>query len=131
MRQLIRHRPDPIKSVIGATLGRDWLYEMRIGTDGVMTGGAMYADVYTSLWELHQAGREDAVRDAFSKLLLMLNLDRSIPGVRVYVLQKRGIFTTTKSRRGKYEFTDEEIAEIDYRLATLAPCLKDGEGAHR
>jgi len=57
MLALQEFQPDPIKSVFGATLGRGWLYEMRIGTDGVMTGGAMYADVYAKLWQFHLEGR--------------------------------------------------------------------------
>ena len=100
MLALQEHQPDPIKSVFGATLGRGWLYEMRIGTDGVMTGGAMYGDVYAKLWELNQQGRQEELRDCYSKLLLIQNLDNLIPGVRLHVLQKRGVFKTTKSRRG-------------------------------
>ena len=120
----VKHRPNPIKSVITASFGRSWLYEMRLGADGVMTGGAMYGDIYASLWELQQAGREEELRDCFSKLLLMLNLDSTIPGVRLYVLQKRGVFKTTKSRRGEYSFAPHEIAEIEYRLDALKPYMK-------
>jgi len=120
----VRHRPDPIKSVITASFGRSWLYEMRLGADGVMTGGAMYGDIYARLWELQQAGHEAELRDCFSKLLLMLNLDSTIPGVRLYVLQKRGIFKTTRSRRGEYSFAPHQVAEIEYRLAGLKPYLK-------
>lgn len=119
----VRHRPDPIKSVITASFGRSWLYEMRLGADGVMTGGAMYGDIYASLWELQQAGEEEKLRDCFSKLLLMLNLDSTIPGVRLYVLQKRGVFKTTKSRRGEYSFAPHQIAEIEYRLDALKPYM--------
>lgn len=117
-------QPDPIKSVFGATLGRGWLYEMRIGTDGVMTGGAMYADVYAKLWQLHLEGNEEELRDCYSKLLLIQNLDNLIPGVRLWVLQKRGVFKTTKSRRGEYSFSRQEIAEIEYRFDALSPYLK-------
>ena len=124
MRELIRHRPNPIKSVIGATFGLGWLYEMRLGSDGVMTGGTMYGDVYASLWELQQAGRAAELADCYSKLLLMLNLDQLIPGVRLYVLQKRGVFKTTVSRRGDYDFSPEEIAEMDYRLEALRPWMR-------
>jgi len=120
----VKHRPDPIKSVITASFGRSWLYEMRLGVDGVMTGGAMYGDVYANLWELQQAGRYDELRDCFSKLLLMLNLDATIPGVRLYVLQHRGIFKTTKSRRGEYRFAPHQVDEINYRLAALEPYFK-------
>jgi len=108
---------------LGATFGRGWLYEMRIGTDGVMTGGAMYADIYAKMWELHQAGNKEALLDCYSRILLIQNLDSLIPGVRLYVMQKRGIFKTTKSRRAEYSFTPQQIEEIDYRFAALAPYL--------
>ena len=124
MLELATHRPDPIKSILGANFGRQWLHEMRLGTDGVMTGGVMYADIYAELWDLHQAGRQDAARDLYAKLLLMLNLDGLIPGVRLYVLQKRGLFQTVLSRRGEYSFTQLQIDEIEHRFAALEPHLR-------
>jgi len=123
MLALQAYQPDPIKVVFGATFGRGWLYEMRIGTDGVMTGGAMYGDVYAKLWELYQAGRQEELMECYSKLLLIQNLDTLIPGVRLYMLQKRGVFKTTKSRRGEYSFSKQQIAEIDFRLEALFPYL--------
>ena len=124
MRGLAMHRPERIKRIFGAEFGRAWLYEMRLGTDGVMTGGAMYADIYARLWELHRAGEAAELRDLFGKLLLMLNLDATIPGVRLYMLKKRGIFSTTKSRRGDYAFSAQDVAEIEYRWEGLAPYLR-------
>ncbi len=123
MLALQKYQPEPIRSVFGATLGRGWLYEMRIGTDGVMTGGVMYADVYARLWDFYQNGDEESLRDCYSKLLLIQNLDTLIPGVRLWVMQKRGIFKTTKSRRGVYNFSEQQIAEIEYRFDTLKPYL--------
>jgi 4-hydroxy-tetrahydrodipicolinate synthase len=123
MLALKKFQPDPIRSVFGATLGRGWLYEMRIGTDGVMTGGTMYGDVYARLWQLHLEGRQVELRECYSKLLLIQNLDTLIPGVRLYVLQKRGVFKTTNSRRGEYSFSDQQIAEIEYRLEALKPYM--------
>ena len=64
------------------------------------------------------------LRDLFGKLLLMLNLDATIPGVRLYMLKKRGIFSTTKSRRGDYAFSAQDVAEIEYRWEGLAPYLR-------
>ena len=124
MLALQAYQPDPIKRIFGATLGRGWLYEMRIGTDGVMTGGAMYGDVYARLWQLHQEGRQEELRECYSKLLLIQNLDNLIPGVRLYVMQKRGVFKTTKSRRGEYSFSAQQIAEIEFRLEALKPHMK-------
>ncbi|MEQ8953293.1 MAG: dihydrodipicolinate synthase family protein, partial [Gammaproteobacteria bacterium] len=124
MLALQAYQPDPIRSIFGATLGRGWLYEMRIGTDGVMTGGAMYADVYAAMWDQYQQGDQEKLRDCYSRLLLIQNLDQLIPGVRLYVLQKRGVFKTTRSRRGEYSFSPQQIAEIEYRFEALKPYLK-------
>jgi hypothetical protein len=44
--------------------------------------------------------------------------------VRLHVLQKRGLFKTTKSRRGEYSFTRAQIDEIEHRFAALAPHLR-------
>lgn len=126
MLALMPYRPDPIRSIFGAELGRGWLYEMRIGTDGVMTGGAMYGDVYARMWQLHNEEKEKELRDCYSALLLIQNLDDQIPGVRLYVLQQRGVFKTTKSRRGEYAFTAQQIAEIEYRLEALKPFMMPG-----
>jgi len=123
MLALQEFQPDPIRSVFGATLGRGWLYEMRIGTDGVMTGGTMYGDVYARLWQLHLEGRHIELRECYSKLLLVQNLDTLIPGVRLYVLRKRGVFKTANSRRGEYSFSEQQIAEIEYRLEALKPYM--------
>jgi dihydrodipicolinate synthase/N-acetylneuraminate lyase len=124
MRALITHRPDPIKRVFGANFGTGWLYEMRLGSDGTITGGAMYADIYARLWDLHQERKPEEARDLFAKLLLMLNLDGSIPGTRLYIIKKRGIFKTSVSRQKDAKLTAEEIAEIEYRFEALTPYLR-------
>ena len=112
---------------MGADIVKDLFQRLaiqgRIGTDGVMTGGAMYADVYAKLWQFHLEGREEELRDCYSKLLLIQNLDNLIPGVRLYVLQKRGVFKTVKSRRDDFSFSDQQIAEIEYRFDALKPYL--------
>jgi hypothetical protein len=123
MLALQEFQPDPIRSVFGATLGREWLYEMRIGTDGVMTGGTMYGDVYARLWQLYLEGRHIELRECYSKLLLIQNLDTLIPGVRLYERPKPGAFKTTNSRRGEYSFSEQQIAEIEYLLEALKPYM--------
>jgi dihydrodipicolinate synthase/N-acetylneuraminate lyase len=124
MRELIAHRPDPIKRVYGAHFGNGWLYEMRLTSDGVITGGAMYGDIYARLWNLHIENKMQEARDLYAKLLLMLNLDQDIPGTRLYILKKRGIFKTSVSRQREYKLTSDEIAEIESRFDALKPYLK-------
>lgn len=67
--------------------------------------------------------RPNELRDLDGKLLLMLNLD-PIPGVRLHVLKRRGIFSTTKSRRAEYTFSPADIAKIEYRLDGLREYLR-------
>jgi len=76
------------------------------------------------LWNLHLQNKTEEVRELFSKLLLMLNLDQDIPGTRLYMLKKRGIFKTAVSRQHDYKLTQEEIAEIEYRFEALKPYLQ-------
>src|SRR5262245_7439582 len=126
MKEELRQRP-PMKAVFGANLGANWLYEMRLGLDGVITGNAMYADAMARMWALHEHGEAEPLRDLFSKFLLMRNLADSIPGVDLYVMKKRGIFKAAvqRSEHGPrvVEFSHDEIAEIEYRFAALKPYL--------
>jgi 4-hydroxy-tetrahydrodipicolinate synthase len=121
--ELNKHKPGLIKAIFSGAAGKGWTYEMRLGVDGTMPG-AMFADVYALLWELHKKGDDQKLREVFSKLLLMINLDQQIPGVRNYVFQKRGIFKTTVSRRGEYTWTDAQKAEIDWNLEGLKPYFR-------
>ena len=118
--ELSKHRPKVIKSVFSGAAGRGWPYEMRYGFDGTMPG-AMYSDIYAQLWELHLKGKRDEIRDLFSKLMLVINLDAHIPGVRNYMFKRRGIFKTTKSRHGDHTWSKEAVAEIEHNLEALAP----------
>jgi hypothetical protein len=93
---------------------------------------AMYADLMARMWELHVRGEADALRDAYSRFLLMRNLNEQIPGVDLYVMKKRGIFKTTTTRTGgaaawkakPLTLTPQAIAEIEYRFAALKPYLR-------
>lgn len=131
MKAEIRQRP-PLKGVFGASLGSGWLYEMRLGLDGVITGMGMYPDLMAAMWSMHEGGDLDGVRDAYAKFLLMRNAAQQIPGTDLYLFRKRGIFKTTASRTGgsaawkvvNQELTPDAIAEIEYRFAALKPYLK-------
>ena len=123
----VKQRP-PLRRVFGANFAQGWLYEMRLGLDGVITGNAMYADLMAKIWDLHEQGKVEESRDAFSKFLLMRNAAQQIPGADLYVMRKRGIFKTTASRRegGKVSearLSAEAVAEIEFRFAALKPYL--------
>lgn len=126
MRQEIASRP-VMKGIFGASFATGWLFEMRLGLDGVITGESMYADLLGKIWRLHEQGRHDEVRDGYSRYLLMRNLNEQIPNVDLYVLRKRGIFKAMFTRRGQSggkkvaepSFPADVIAEIEYRLAAV------------
>ena len=131
MKTEIGQRP-PLKAVFGASLGSGWLYEMRLGLDGVMTGMGMYPDLMARIWELHERGDQTGVRDAYSTFLLLRNAAQQIPGTDLYLFKKRGIFKTTVSRTGgaaawkptHVDLAPDAIAEIDFRFEALKPYLK-------
>ena len=123
MQALAPHRPGAVKRIFGGSRARAWTYEMRLGMDGMMTGGPQYAEVYARIWDLHHENRPDAVRDLYSKLMLITNLENYIPGLRPYLMKQRGVFKTHVTRRGDYEFDTNAVAEIDYNMEPLKPYL--------
>ena len=143
MRSLLAAKP-PIRRVFGARGGFGWLYELRLGAEGLITERAIYADVLTRIWELHKSGSNpDEMRDAYSKFLLMINLGKTHPGdlrgYQLYLWKKRGVFQTMVSRQygpkrsipakpiySELELSDEEIAEIEFRFEALKPYQKPG-----
>lgn len=122
MRELARHRP-VVHSIFSGGGGRGMTYEMRLGMDGTMPG-APYADLYVRVWEAWQEGRHDQAREIFSKLLLLLNCEQQIPGTRLYVMKKRGVFKTMRSRNLNFQPTPEAIAEIEFHWAAVKPYLR-------
>jgi 4-hydroxy-tetrahydrodipicolinate synthase len=136
MKAEIAARPT-MKGVFGASFAEGWLYELRLGLDGVITGSGMYADVLARIWDAHEHGRHDEARDAYSKFLLMRNLEEQVPGTGLFIMKKRGIFKTTVRRTSapsagappklsEFKPSPVELEEIEYRFAALKPYLVSG-----
>jgi 4-hydroxy-tetrahydrodipicolinate synthase len=133
MQAEIAARP-PLKGVFGASLGTGWLYEMRLGLDGIITGMGMYADLMGRIWEMHERGEHEQVREAYARFLLMRNLNDALPGTDLYVMKMRGVFKTTVRRTSapvagaapklvEFNPTPIEREEIEFRFAALKPYL--------
>jgi len=144
MRDLFAARPR-IRRVFSANGGFGWLYESRLGTEGVITERAIFADLFARIWELQQSDRDSAaLRDAYSQFLLMADTTEILPGGRfgaaqAYLWKKRGIFNTMVSRSygpgnsrpaspllTEWKLKDDEIAEVEYCYEALKPYLKEG-----
>ena len=143
-RALVAAKP-PIRCVFSARGGLGWLYESRLGTEGLITERAVYADVLARSWELQQNGSDPAaLKDAYSKFLLMTNLSETHPGgglrgAHLDLWKTRGVFQTMVSRHygpgstipaspifSELNLTAEDIAEIEFRFDALKPYLKSG-----
>ena len=144
MKELVAAKPT-IRRVFSAMGGFGWLYETRVGSEGLITERAVYADLLTRIWELMQSGADPAaLHDAYSKLLLMLNLRETIPGnqlrgFHLHVWKKRGVFKNMLSRAygpknsvppmpivSEQALSREDVDEIDRRFEALKPHLKPG-----
>jgi len=129
----LKARP-AMKGIFSAAFAEGFLYELRLGVDGVITGSGMYGDVLARIWEAYQKNRIDEARDAYSKFLLMRNLEEQLPGTGLFIMKKRGIFKTTVRRTTapsagapakltEFKPSDVELAEIEFRFAALKPYL--------
>lgn len=143
-RELLSARP-PIRRVFSARGAHGWLLESRLGTEGLITERAVYADVLTRIWELMESGADpDALRDASARLMLVLNVGQHLPGgdlrgFQLYLWKKRGVFKNMISRQygpkqsipekpvfSELTLSTAEMAEIDFRFEGLKGYLKAG-----
>lgn len=141
-RELCAAKPT-IRRVFSARGAHGWLYESHLGTEGLITERAVYADVLTRLWDLMQSGKDpDTVRDIYAKLLLLFNIGQHLPGgdlrgFQLHLWKKRGVFKNMISRQygpnhsipekpifSELKLSADEIAEIDFRFEALKPYLK-------
>jgi 1-pyrroline-4-hydroxy-2-carboxylate deaminase len=141
---LVAARP-PIRRVFSARGGLGWLYESHLGTEGLITERAVYADLLMRIWDLQQSGADPAaLRDTSARFLLMTNLGDHLPGgglrgFQLHLWKKRGVFKTMVSRQygpgntipaspkfSELQLTGDEIAEIEFRFEALKPYLKPG-----
>jgi 4-hydroxy-tetrahydrodipicolinate synthase len=112
-----------LKSVFSGQAGKGMLYEWRLGFDGTMPGSP-YSDIYVRIWDEWNHGDQAKARLIFSQLLLMINLDQVVPGVRQYIMQRRKVFKTTVSRRQKVTLSPKAIEEIEFCWQALEPYRK-------
>lgn len=139
MRALIDAMP-PVRRVFSARGGFHWLEESRIGSEGVITERAAYADLLTFIWERQQSGKEpEVLKDAFQKFLNMVNAKPGgLRGTGLYIWKKRGVFKNLVSREygpeksipstpivRELKLTAEQTAEIEKRFEDLRPYLKE------
>jgi 4-hydroxy-tetrahydrodipicolinate synthase len=117
-----------IRRVYSAMRGRYFAYDLRLGVDGLVSGMSMYADVFARMWAAYRADDWDEVRDIHGRLLVMLTCEQEIPGAGRYLLQRRGIFRSTRQRGSDVRLSQVQIDEIEHNLRGLEPYLVDVPG---
>lgn len=110
---------------IAVLVGNGGLYyplELGRGADGAMTGFA-YPEVLVEVYERFAAGREEAAFDLYDAYLPLIRYEQQ-PGaglaVRKYVLQKRGIISSSAQRKPGATITATAKAEVEYLLSRVA-----------
>ncbi len=97
-------------------------FEMERGADGAMTGYA-FPELLIDVVNLSKAGMRDAAHDLFVAHLPLIRYEQQ-PGVgltvRKYVLQKRGIISSSAQRKPGAVITPQARAEVDYLLSRVA-----------
>src|SRR3954454_8381615 len=97
-------------------------FEMERGADGAMTGYA-FPELLIDIVKLSKAGKRDAAHDLFDAHLPLIRYEQQ-PGaglsVRKYVLQKRGIISSSAQRKPGATITATAKAEVDYLLSRVA-----------
>jgi 4-hydroxy-tetrahydrodipicolinate synthase len=97
-------------------------FEMERGADGAMTGYA-FPELLIDVVKLQKAGKRDAAHDLFDAHLPLIRYEQQ-PGaglsVRKYVLQKRGIISSSAQRKPGATITATAKAEVEYLLSRVA-----------
>jgi 4-hydroxy-tetrahydrodipicolinate synthase len=97
-------------------------FEMERGADGAMTGYA-FPELLIDIVNLSKAGKRDAAHDLFDAHLPLIRYEQQ-PGaglaVRKYVLQKRGVISSSAQRKPGATITSTAKAEVDYLLSRVA-----------
>jgi 4-hydroxy-tetrahydrodipicolinate synthase len=122
MKELSDNKP-PLTRVFSGAAGKGMLPEMAMGADGTMPG-ASYTDVYVRIWEAWQAGDRAKAREMFARLSPLINLDGLAGQGYQYMLYRRGVFKTPRSRRQRPRLLPEVKAEIDAAFEELKPYLR-------
>jgi len=97
-------------------------FELDRGVDGANTGYA-FPDMLVEAVKLSKDGKRDAAHDLFDAHLPLIRYEQQ-PGtglsVRKYVLQKRGIISSSAQRKPGATITATAKAEVDYLLSRVA-----------
>jgi dihydrodipicolinate synthase/N-acetylneuraminate lyase len=105
-----------LDGVFGGSGGRCLVEELQRGACGLMSGCHL-VDAQVKVFELLEAGDEAGAQAAFVRQLPAQTIWGLLGvGVAKEVLKRRGVFSTTASRRPDHELDAHDHAQLDYAL---------------
>jgi 4-hydroxy-tetrahydrodipicolinate synthase len=120
---LLAAAPPSLAGVFGGAGGRYITDELRRGAAGTMPAIEL-AEVHVALFAAHHAGDADRVRDLFTRMLPILNVQAVFRwSLTKYVLQKRGLIGSMQQRIAGPILDDLDKADVDAFLRDLHDLL--------
>jgi 4-hydroxy-tetrahydrodipicolinate synthase len=121
--QVRSRAPASLLAVFGGAGGRYVTDELRRGAAGSMPAIEL-AEVHARLMAAHRAGDHDGVRQIFTRMLPILNVQAVFRwALTKYVLHKRGLIAHPRQRAEGPAFDEYDRADVDAFLADIADLL--------
>jgi 4-hydroxy-tetrahydrodipicolinate synthase len=120
---LLEKAPANLLGVFGGAGGRYITDELRRGAAGTMPAIEL-AEVHTALFKAHHEGDADRVRELFTRMLPVLNVQAVFRwSLTKYVLKKRGLLADTRQRMPGPLLDALDRADVDAFLADIDDLL--------
>ncbi|QHE86914.1 dihydrodipicolinate synthase family protein [Hydrogenophaga sp. BPS33] len=120
---LREHGPATLAGVFGGAGGRYITDELRRGAAGTMPAIEL-AEVHVALFKAHRAGDEARVRELFTRMLPILNVQAVFRwSLTKYVLSARGLLSSENQRAAGPRLDALDKADVDAFLADVQDLL--------
>lgn len=118
-----RSAPETLRGVFGGAGGRYITDELRRGACGTMPAVEL-AEVHVELFKAHRAGRSDQVRELFTRMLPILNVQAVFRwSLTKYVLHRRGLIQCRLQRAAGPLIDAADAADVDAFLHDIEDLL--------
>ncbi|MFM8624159.1 MAG: dihydrodipicolinate synthase family protein [Betaproteobacteria bacterium] len=121
--QVLAQAPASLRGVLGGAGGRYITDELRRGACGTMPAIEL-AEVHTASYAAHRRGDEATVRQLFTRMLPILNIQAVFRwSLTKYVLQRRGLIASMRQRIAGPVLDAQDRADVDAFLGDLHDLL--------
>ena len=119
-------------SVLGGSGGGDFYHELRRGADGTVPGSG-FPEAFIDVWNIHKTGNERKARQAFNRLLPLINLSIRSSDTFLWIqkecLRRRGVLRSAALRSPSAPLDPELATELDDLLDDLEFAWARGEAS--